>query len=94
MYYALVHVSGKRFDFSSKSELNFWIAQHSSLLNRVNTLKWYLYRTKKTPFKFCNRVLSSCICSLNYYMSNNKLFDYGKKEKNPRFCSPCGNPLG
>lgn len=91
MYYALLHVSGKRFDFGNKSELHRWIEQHSFVLNRNNTLKWYLYRTKKSPFKFTNRVLSSCICSLNYYMFNNNFFDNGKKEKKSPVIAPCGN---
>lgn len=93
MYYALVHVSGKRVDFCNKSELLRWITQHSCMLNRFVTLKWYLYRTEKTPFNFCNRVLSSCICSLHYYMSKNKLFDYGKKEKINPAVVPCGNRI-
>ena len=94
MYYALVHVSGKRVDFGNKSELTRWILQHRSTLNRANTLTWYLYRTEKTPYKFCNRLLSSCICSLNYYMSNKKLFYNEKEHQKNRFAvAPCGERL-
>lgn len=77
MYYALLHVSGKCVEFRNKSELNCWIEQHLFVLNRQTTLKWFLYRTKKFE-TLLNRELSTCICSLHFYMSKNKLFQDGK----------------
>lgn len=93
MYYALFHATGKRIDFSSKSELNRWIEQHLYSLNRLVTCKWYLYRTKKSRFWYRERELTTCICSLNYYMSKNKFFGYEKKEEKSPVIAPCGNRI-
>lgn len=78
MYYALLHVSGECVEFRNRSELNCWIEQHLSVLNRITTKKWFLYRTKKSETHLF-RELSTCISSLNYYMSKNRLFQDGKK---------------
>lgn len=94
MYYALYQIKiNKRVDFGNKSELLRWIDQHKSVLNDVNSQFWYLYRTEKSPFNFCNRTLCAYICTLQEYIVKHKLLNHGKKEKTPRFCSPCGNRI-
>lgn len=96
MYYALVHSkSGKRYDFGNKSELVRWIIQHKSFLTPYVCLQWFLYRTEKTPYNFCNRLLCGYICTLMEYIVKHKLLNYGKKKKKP-FDSivPCGTFIG
>lgn len=95
MYLSIIHQrTEKRIDFNSKRDLDKWIDCHHSL-NSYNARLWFIYRTKSTGFPFCRRLLDSFKCTLFDYMSDNLKFkNHGKKEKNPRFCSPCGNPIG
>lgn len=80
MYYALVHKkTQKRVDFGNKAELIRWIEQHGSLLTAKTARFWYLYRTQKTPFNFCNRILSSYLCTLFEYIVKHNLLNYGRK---------------
>lgn len=91
MYYALVHKkTQKRIDLGNKSELIRWIKQHRFSLNQKVASEWLVYRTQKTPFNFCNRILSAYLYTLYEFMSNNKLLNYGKKEKVNPSVVPCG----
>lgn len=94
MYYALVHKkTHKRIDLGSKSEFIRWIKQHRFSLNQKVASEWLVYRTEKSEYNRCRRLLSQYLYTLYEFMSNNKLLNYGKKEKINPAVVPCGNRI-
>lgn len=87
----LVHIhTHERLRFSSLKDLNDWILNKKVFWNAQSFRIWSVYRDD------CGKttVFGKGIFNLLHYVLHYKLLDYGKKEKDPRFCSPCGNPIG
>ena len=78
----------ERLRFSSLKDLNDWILNKKVFWNVQSFRIWSVYRDDggKTT------VFGKGILNLYHYVLHYKLF-YGQKEKNHRFCNPCGFPI-
>lgn len=81
----------ERLKFSSLKDLNSWIHVKKSFFNAQSFRIWKIHRVAGNISYFY--MFRPDIQNLLQYVKHYKLLNYEQKEKNPRFCSPCGTPI-